>query len=174
MVIIEGYIRNSSGQRLTRIPVEAFQHDPFNLLPDSNLTSIPEVTDNDGYFRIIPQRNVHEVNSNVYVVVTDESKKFVSVRDRLSRYKRKEFFSAEGVNGWKWRGEAISNLNNIIEVVVIQDRVAVPTEYDSVVIGSGFGGTVVSLAIAKMYKKKNENNRVCILERGQWWISHEI
>ena len=25
-----------------------------------------------------------------------------------------------------------------------------------------------------MYKEKNENKRVCILERGQWWISHEI
>ena len=48
MVIIEGYIRDSSGQPLSRIPVEAFQHhpfNPFNLLHDSNLTSIPEVTE---------------------------------------------------------------------------------------------------------------------------------
>ena len=56
--------------------------------------------------------------------------------------------------------------------------VTVPEEYDSVVIGSGFGGTVLSLAIAKMYnkenKKNNENKRVCILERGQWWVSHEM
>jgi hypothetical protein len=57
---------------------------------------------------------------------------------------------------------------------VKEDHISVPTEYDSVVIGSGFGGTVVSLAIAKMYNMKNENNRVCLLERGQWWISHEI
>ena len=55
-----------------------------------------------------------------------------------------------------------------------QNRISVPAEYDSVVIGSGFGGTIVSLAIAKMYKGKNENKRVCILERGQWWISHEL
>jgi hypothetical protein len=94
----------------------------------------------------------------VYIVVTDESKKFVSVRDRRSRYKRKEFFSVEGMNGWKWRSETISNLNNVIEVVVIQDHIPVPTEYDSVVIGSGFGRTVVSLAIAKMYNRKNENS----------------
>src|SRR5215213_1589514 len=171
MVIIEGYAHNSLGQPLTRIPVEAFQYNP---LGDLTLTSIPEVTDNDGYFKIIPQKDVDESNSNVYIVVTDESKKFVSVRDRRSRYKRKEFFSVEGFNGWKWRGEAISNLNNIVEVIVTQHRIPVPTDYDSVVIGSGFGGTVVSLAIAKMYKMKNENNRVCMLERGQWWISHEI
>ncbi len=56
--------------------------------------------------------------------------------------------------------------------------VTVPGEYDSVVIGSGFGGTVLSLAIGKKYdkenKKNNENKRVCILERGQWWVSHEM
>jgi cholesterol oxidase len=56
--------------------------------------------------------------------------------------------------------------------------VTVPGEYDSVVIGSGFGGTVLSLAIAKKYdmenKKNNENKRVSILERGQWWVSHEM
>jgi choline dehydrogenase-like flavoprotein len=56
--------------------------------------------------------------------------------------------------------------------------VTVPGEYDSVIIGSGFGGTVVSLAIGKKYakdnKKINESKRVCILERGQWWVSHEM
>jgi cholesterol oxidase len=171
MVAIEGYIRNSAGQPLIGIPIEAFQNNP---LGDLNLTSLPEITDNNGYFRIVPQKNIDETNSNAYIVVTDESKKFTSVRDRRSRYKRKDFFSVEGTNGWKWGGEAISNLNNVIEIAVTQDRIPVPTEYDSVVIGSGFGGTVVSLAIAKKYKMKNENNRVCILERGQWWISHEI
>jgi hypothetical protein len=45
LVVIEGYIRNSLGQPLTRIPVEAFQYNP---LGDLTLTSIPEVTDNDG------------------------------------------------------------------------------------------------------------------------------
>src|SRR5215217_5784357 len=171
MVIIEGYAHNSAGQPLVGISVEAFEQNP---LGDLTLTTFPELTDNKGYFKILPQRNIDETNSNVYIVVTDESKKFVSVRDRHSRYKRKEFFSVGGANVWKWRSRVISNLNNVIEIVVTQNRIPVPTTYDSVVIGSGFGGTIVSLAIAKMYKEKNENNRVCILERGQWWISHEI
>src|SRR5215213_3584447 len=171
MVIIEGYAHNSAGQPLVGISVEAFEQNP---LGDLTLTTFPELTDNKGYFKILPQRNIDETNSNVYIVVTDESKKFVSVRDRHSRYKRKEFFSVGGINGWKWRGQVISNLNNVIEIVITQNRIPVPSTYDSVVIGSGFGGTIVSLAIAKMYKEKNENNRVCILERGQWWISHEI
>jgi GMC oxidoreductase len=171
VVVIEGYIRDSAGQPLVGIPVEAFQQNP---LGDLTLTTSPQLTENEGYFKIIPQRNIDENNSNAYIVLSDESKKFVSVRDRHSRYKRKEFFSTGGTNGWKWRGQVISNLNNVIQIIVTQDRVSVPAEYDSVVIGSGFGGTIVSLAIAKMYKRKNENNKVCILERGQWWISHEI
>ena len=35
-------------------------------------------------------------------------------------------------------------------------------KYEAVVIGSGFGGT------------KGQGKNVCILERGQWWISDEI
>jgi choline dehydrogenase-like flavoprotein len=171
MVIIEGYIRNSAGQPLVGIPVEAFQQ---NRLGDLTLTAFPQPTDNNGFFEIIPQRDISETASNVYVVVTDESKRFVSVSDRYSRYKRKEFFSVEGTNGWKWRSQIISNLKNTIHIVVNKERLSVPTEYDSVVIGSGFGGTIVSLAIAKMYKSKKEDKRVCVLERGQWWISHEI
>lgn len=63
MVVIEGYIRDSAGQPLTSIAVEAFQ---LNPLGDLTLTAAPETTDNDGYFKIIPERNVDEINSNVY------------------------------------------------------------------------------------------------------------
>ena len=172
MTIIEGYIRDSAGQQpLVGLPVEAFQQNP---LEDLTLTGSPQVTNDVGFFKIIAQGNINETSSNVYIVVTDKSKRFVSVRDRHSRYKRKEFQSVEGTSGWKWRSQIITNLNTIIQIVVKQDSIAIPATYDSVVIGSGFGGTIISLALAKMYKGKNEDKRVCILERGQWWISHEI
>lgn len=87
MVTIEGHIHDSAGQPLVGISVEAFQN---NLFGEANLTSFPEITDDNGYFKIITQKNIDEMNSNVYIVVTDESKKFVSVRDRRSRYKRRE------------------------------------------------------------------------------------
>src|SRR5215211_6003377 len=174
MVIIEGYIRDSTGQQpLVGLPVEAFQQTPLGSL---SLTQSPEFTDEKGYFKIIPQINIiNEIGSNVYIVITDESKRFVSVRDRHSRYKKREFSSAEGSCGWQWSSQVINNLNTIIEINVKQEPLSfLPGAYDSVVIGSGFGGTIVSIAIAKMYKGKNEDKRVCILERGQWWISHEI
>ena len=177
MVAIEGYVRDSAGQPLVTILVEAFKQRSFAPNPqlDRNLGS--EVTDNEGYFRIDPERNIDEINSNVYIVVTDGSKEFVSVRDRDSRYKKRYSYDNQG-RQVKWRSQIITNLNNVIDIVVKQEHTPFPAEYDTVVIGSGFGGTVVSLAIAKMYKieneKRNENNRVCILERGQWWISHVI
>ena len=177
MVAIEGYVRDSAGQPLVTILVEAFKQSSIAPNPqlDRNLGS--EVTDNEGYFRIDPERNTDEINSNVYIVVTDGSKEFVSVRDRHSRYKKKYSYDNQG-RQVKWRSQIITNLNNVIDIVVKQEHTPFPAEYDTVVIGSGFGGTVVSLAIAKMYKieneKRNENNRVCILERGQWWISHVI
>src|SRR5215203_5350063 len=172
MVIIEGYIRDSARQQpLVGLAVEAFEKTPFG---DITLTASPQLTNDDGLFKIVTQRNINDTSANVYIVVTDESKKFVSVRDRYSRYKKEEFLTIEGTYGWKWRSQPIANLNTIIQIVVKQDRTPIPAIYDSVVIGSGFGGTVVSVAIAKMYKGKNEDKRVCILERGQWWISHEL
>jgi choline dehydrogenase-like flavoprotein len=48
------------------------------------------------------------------------------------------------------------------------------SKYEAVVIGSGFGGTIVSLSLSNKYEKDGEGKSVCILERGQWWISPEI
>jgi hypothetical protein len=61
----------------------------------------------------------------VYIADTDELKKFVSVRDRHDRYKRKEFLSVGGIYGLvpavaksslqpKLRPSVISAVNSII------------------------------------------------------------
>lgn len=50
--------------------------------------------------------------------------------------------------------------------------------FESIVIGSGFGGTILALSIANKFQddnaKNNTNKKVCILERGQWWLTHEL
>ncbi len=48
------------------------------------------------------------------------------------------------------------------------------SEFDAVVIGSGFGGTIAALTLANYFKARNKRERICLLERGQWWISHEL
>src|SRR5262245_4505931 len=49
-----------------------------------------------------------------------------------------------------------------------------------VVVGSGFGGTIVSLSVVNQLHEEDKlvpdpnKRRVIILERGQWWVSHEV
>lgn len=51
-------------------------------------------------------------------------------------------------------------------------------KFEAVVVGSGFGGTILALSLANKFEndntKNNTNNKVCVLERGEWWISHEL
>lgn len=48
--------------------------------------------------------------------------------------------------------------------------VRIPEKCDTVVIGSGFSGTAISLALADKYRRNGTERRISILERGQWWI----
>ena len=47
---------------------------------------------------------------------------------------------------------------------------------EAVVVGSGFGGTIVSLSLVNQFEQQNPSlmRKVIILERGQWWVSHEL
>jgi len=46
--------------------------------------------------------------------------------------------------------------------------------FEAVVIGSGFGGTISALTLANYFQQNVPGAQVCVLERGQWWISYEI
>jgi choline dehydrogenase-like flavoprotein len=51
---------------------------------------------------------------------------------------------------------------------------------EAVVVGSGFGGTIVSLSLVNQFEQQDQalpdsqKRKVVILERGQWWLSHEL
>src|SRR5215217_8486517 len=177
MGIIEGYIRDSNDIPLKFVPVDVFRRSPMG---DLILIAPPAViTGPDGHFEIPLSQDIPIKNSQIYLAITDSTGRFTSVRDNQSRYKKEEFFSPEG-KGLKWRVEVISNLNNVVNVVVVLEKRKIPERYEAVVIGSGFGGTITSLTLANKYemdgedKEKSLKRRVCILERGQWWVSHEM
>ena len=120
MATIEGYIRDVSNQPLPGIHIQAFQD--RQLIGDLNLTRDPVVTDNNGYFKLIPTKDIEAINSNVYLVVIDVGKKFVSMRDWTSRYKReKKEIIFNNTKARRWKGNIIDNLDNIIEIFVIID-----------------------------------------------------
>ncbi len=50
---------------------------------------------------------------------------------------------------------------------------SVSKPYDAVVVGSGFGGTILALSLAQAFNKRGKGEKVCIIERGRWYISHD-
>src|SRR5438067_2017782 len=44
-------------------------------------------------------------------------------------------------------------------------------DFEAVVIGSGFGGTIAALTLGREFKNRNRGERVRILERGTWWTT---
>src|SRR5258708_19685076 len=49
--------------------------------------------------------------------------------------------------------------------------VASEERHKVVIIGSGFGGTMTGLALARAFKARNKGERLLILERGTWWTT---
>ena len=43
--------------------------------------------------------------------------------------------------------------------------------YDVIVIGTGFGGTMAGLTLARRFKERNRGERLLMLERGAWWTT---
>src|SRR6266850_2036154 len=49
---------------------------------------------------------------------------------------------------------------------------AAPEEHHKIVIiGSGFGGTMTGLSLARALEKRNKGESILILERGTWWTT---
>lgn len=175
---ISGRIRDSSNNLLGGILVKAYDMDPFY---DDLLGSA--TTGNDGQFEIVFDRADYdplgvEGEPEVFLIITDSEKKFVSVKDRQGVYSRE----IDNIGNVVWKGPVLDNLANIgkYDVEIMLSPREMPKTYEAVVIGSGFGGTIVSLRLADRFEAENNKpdvinkKRVCVLERGQWWISHEI
>src|SRR5882672_2193308 len=43
--------------------------------------------------------------------------------------------------------------------------------YTVVVLGTGFGGTMTALSLAREFTKRNKGERILMLERGTWWTT---
>ena len=108
------------------------------------------------------------------MVVTDPNKRFQCVREG-----QKEFTQIKDNHGnVKWKSQLIDDVGNIDITISLSDHHQIPTNgYEVVVIGSGFGGTIVALTLSNKFSDEDpphNNKRVCVLERGQWWVSHEM
>jgi hypothetical protein len=176
MVVISGRVHDSNNKPLLEdILVEAFEH---ALLFSSLSRQISPAVATDlrtGYFKIVP---IHSFGLNIkktYLLITDPNKRFECVREG-----QKEFTQIKDDHGnVKWKSQIIDDIGNIDITILLSKPHQIPTnEYEVVVIGSGFGGTIVSLTLANKFADDenplHKDKRVCVLERGQWWVSPEM
>lgn len=172
--IIKCRIQDVEGKPVNGIEVRAYDKDfplPEHMLASakSDENGRLEIRFTDSRYRHLFTREPH-----IFFEVTDTDKSFQFVRDKLGDYTKKII-----KNEIIWRSDIIGNVADIenYTITTIKEPRGVPERYDTVVIGSGFGGTITALTLANMYgsdEHKKEKKRVCILERGQWWISHEM
>src|SRR5213594_2309373 len=52
-----------------------------------------------------------------------------------------------------------------------KEQTAAEGHHKVVIIGSGFGGTMTGLSLARALEKRNKGERILILERGTWWTT---
>src|SRR5215208_5880771 len=137
---ISGRIRDSSNNPLEDILVKAYDMDPFY---DDLLGSA--TTGSEGQFEIVFDTADYdplgvEGEPEVFLIITDSEKKFVSVKDRQGVYSR----DTDNIGNVIWKGPVLDNLENIgkydIEIMLLAREI--PKTYEAVVIGSGFGGTI--------------------------------
>ena len=128
------------------------------------------MSDATGSFNIVPISGIQPNVQKIYLIITDTNRKFSSVKDRENRFSKVIDFQGNV----KWKSEGLDDIGNIDITISLQPRKLPDIKYEAVVIGSGFGGTITSLSLANKYKEDGEGKKVCILERGQWWVSHEM
>jgi choline dehydrogenase-like flavoprotein len=144
--VIKGRIRDSEGKPLSGISVNGFDKDVISsdLLGSST-------TDNSGHFEI-PFNTSNfdrfhvEREPDVYLKIIDSNKSFKAVKDKQGSYTRDNISE-------DWNSNIIDSINDIDKydiTIVVQPR-KIPDKYETVVIGSGFGGTITSLTVANMY-----------------------
>jgi choline dehydrogenase-like flavoprotein len=168
MVEIKGKIHDLNNQPLVGIIIEAFERSVFSNL--DRILAPAEVSDSTGSFTIVPVSNIQPDIQKIYIVITDTNKKYSSVKDGQSRFNKVIDFQGNV----KWKSESLDDIGNIDITISLQPRKLPDNKYEALVIGSGFGGTITSLTLATKYKEDGAGKKVCILERGQWWVSHEM
>ena len=144
--VIRGRIRDSEGKALSGISVNGFDKDVISsdLLGSST-------TDNSGHFEISFNTSdfdrFHvEGEPDIYLKIIDPNNSFKAVKDKQGSYTR------DKISG-DWNSNIIDSINDVDKydiTIVVQPR-KIPDKYETVVIGSGFGGTITSLTIANMY-----------------------
>src|SRR5215208_3806239 len=173
MLSIKGALKDSTGSPLSEVEIKVFDlvHGNPRLLVQ------PQLPDQNGHFNIQLNDQLIPIETDtIHLVLIETTKKFTSVKDNQDRFNNKNLYKKRVVQGnvIEWVGLPLQFLDDIIITISLTPLKIPDEKYETIVIGSGFGGTIISLTLGQKYKQDNDGKKVCILERGQWWVSHEM
>jgi hypothetical protein len=148
-----------TNQPLYGYTVKAFEKDPvFENFGDDPLGS--SVTLDDGTFSIYFTKESFKKPGEFWESVLNEPDVYLKVFDPT--------------------GNLIHETPVISTPFVPYDNPNELNQCETIVVSSGFGGTIVSLSIANQFEKEQQAlsephmRKVILLERGQWWVSNEL
>ena len=174
MVTVKGHIKDSNDVALFDLDIKVFDF----VGGTERVLAQTQSPDQNGEFdiQLQNQTTIPIKIETLHLVLIERTKKFTSVRDNQDRFNYKNDYKKRTVQGnvTEWVGRPLQNLDGIVITISLAPVKNPDEKYEAIVIGSGFGGTIVSLTLAKQYKSLNDGKKVCILERGQWWVSHEM
>lgn len=148
---------SGSPKPLSNYTIKAFDEDPFPGSIDDDFLG-NAVTLEDGSFKIT-------FNSSAFIKTLE----FWDDNNPPQLYLKAYDTEGNEIGKVDVDTSSLSDFTNPSEV----------NQCEAVVIGSGFGGTITSLSLVnKFFADANINpadkKKVVLLERGQWWVSHEL
>jgi choline dehydrogenase-like flavoprotein len=144
---------------LSNYTVKIFDKDPpFDIFGDDPLGSA--ITLDDGTFRIDFSKSDFKKPDEFWESVLNEPDLYAKVFDP--------------------DGNLIHETEVISTSFIPYDNLTEKNQCEALVVGSGFGGTILSLSLVNQYAAEDQSlpdsdkRMVVVLERGQWWVSHEL
>lgn len=156
---LKGTLTDTGNNALSNHTIRIYDKDPqFDVFGDDPLGSA--VTLDDGTFRIDFTKDDFKKPHEFWENVLNEPDLYIKIFDPSGNL----FYESPVIN----TPFTVYNEPNEID------------KCEAVVIGSGFGGTILSLSLVNQLVQEDmplddrDKRKVVILERGQWWVSHEL
>lgn len=156
---LKGKLTDNIGNAISYYTIKAYDKDPFfDLFGDDPIGTT--ITLDDGTFKMIFTKDDFKRPLEFWESPTNEPEVYLKIFDNDGIQ-----IHETGIINIPFVGYTNPNQVNQTEVVVV---------------GSGFGGTIVSLSLVNKFNDEDsgladiDKRKVVLLERGQWWVSHEL
>jgi hypothetical protein len=151
MVTVKGHIIDSNGAALSDLDIKVFDF----VAGNERVLAQQQSADQNRKFdiQLQNQTTIPIKIDTIHLVLVERTKQFTTVRDNQDRFNYKNDYKKRTVQGTvnEWVGLPLQNLDDIIITISLIPLKNPDQKYEAIVIGSGFGGTIISLTLAKKY-----------------------